>query len=190
MDYGPLTLYSANNKTRISIGTLHRHFRQLSKTGKIRVYESNKKGRKKIEYGPTILGMVTFYRKDKKLAKNIENYFLLWIENKEFQKELESEGFDVATDNLKDSKHIFRKYMNYFSAVEQQIENIRKGEDIISHDIQVFLGVVLLSSYPHYQKLWTELYNNLPGMQSSCDNYMQNMIKTYKEFKKNQLDTK
>ena len=190
MDYGPLTLYSANNKTRISIGTLHRHFRQLSKTGKIRVYESNKKGRKKIEYGPTILGMVTFYRKDKKLAKNIENYFLLWIENKEFQKELESEGFDVATDNLKDSKHIFRKYMNYFSVVEQQIENIRKGEDIISHDIQVFLGVVLLSSYPHYQKLWTELYNNLPGMQSSCDNYMQNMIKTYKEFKKNQLDTK
>ena len=190
MDYGPLTLYSANNKTRIPIGTIHRHFKQLSETGKIRVYESNKKGRKKIEYGPTIPGMITFYRRDKEFAKKIENYFLLWIENKEFQKELESEGFDVSINSLKKSKHVFRKYMNYFSAVEEQIEKIRKGEDIISHNIQVFLGAILLSSNPHYQKLWTELYNELPGMQSSLDDYMQNVIKSYKEFKKNQIQTK
>lgn len=189
MDYGPLTLYSANNKTRMSIGTLHRHFKHLSKSGKIRVYESNKKGRKKIEYGPTILGMVTFYRQDKKFAKNIENYFLLWIKNKEFQKELELEGFDVSDKNLKNSKHVFKTYMDYFGAVEDQIERIMKGEDIISHNLQVFIGVFLLSSYPYYQKLWTELYNNLPLMQSNCDDYMQNMIKQYKEFKK-QLKTK
>jgi len=174
----------------MSIGTIHRHFKQLSETGKIRVYESNKKGRKKIEYGPTIHGMITFYRQDKELAKKIENYYLLWIENKEFQKELELEGFDVSIDSLKKSKQVFRKYMNYFSAVEEQIEKIRKGEDIISHNIQIFLGTILLSSNPHYQKLWTELYNELPGMQSSLDDYMQNMIKSYKEFKKNQLQTR
>ncbi|AJM92112.1 hypothetical protein NPIRD3C_0900 [Nitrosopumilus piranensis] len=184
MDNGPLTLYSANSKTRMSIGTIHRHFKQLSETGKIRVYESNKTGRKKIEYGPTLSGMITCYRKDKEFAKKTENYFLIWIENKEFQKELLSEGFDISLDNLRKSKHIFRKYMDYFSAVEEQIDKIRKGEDIISHNIQVFLGTILLSSEPYYQKLWTELYNELPGMQSSLDEYMQNMIKSYRKFKK------
>jgi len=48
MDHGQLTLYSANAKTRIPIGTIHRHFKQLNKLGKIRVYESKDKGRKKI----------------------------------------------------------------------------------------------------------------------------------------------
>jgi len=185
MDHGPLTLYSANNKTRIPIGTIHRHFKQLSKANKIRVYASKRKGRKKIEYGPTIYGMISFYRKDQEFAEKIENYFLMWIEHKEFQKELATEGFDTSLENLKKSKHVFRKYMNYFSAIEQQIENIRKGEDAISHDILIILSSEMLSSDPHYQKLLTELYNELPGMQKSLDEYMETLIKSYKEFKKN-----
>ena len=140
--------------------------------------------------GQQFLEWSPFTDKTKSLQKNIENYFLLWIKNKEFQKELESEGFDVSDNNLKNSKHVFKTYMDYFGAVEDQIERIMKGEDIISHNLQVFIGVFLLSSYPYYQKLWTELYNNLPLMQSNCDDYMQNMIKQYKEFKKKQLKTK
>lgn len=184
MDHGPLTLYSANNKTRIPIGTIHRHFKQLSKANKIRVYASKRKGRKKIEYGPTIYGMISFYRQDHEFAEKIENYFLMWIEHKEFQKELATEGFDTSLENLKKSKHVFRKYMNYFGAIEQQIEKIRKGEDAISHDILIILSSEMLSSDPHYQKLFTELYNELPGMQKSLDEYMETMIKSYKEFKK------
>jgi hypothetical protein len=184
MDHGPLTLYSANGTTRIPIGTIHRHFKQLSKTGKIRVYESKTKGRKKIEYGPTIYGMISFYRQDKEFAEKIENYFLIWIEHKEFQKELAVEGFDTSLENLKKSKHVFRNYMDYFGAVEQQIEKIRKGEDAISRDILIILSSEMLSSNPYYQKLLMELYNELPGMQKSLDEHMENMIKSYKEFKK------
>jgi len=185
MDHGPLTLYSTNNKTRIPIGTIHRHFKQLNKLGKIRVYNSKDKGRKKIEYGPTIYGIVSFYKQDKEFANRIENYYLIWIENKEFQRDLEAEGFNISEKNLKKSKQVFRKYMNYFSAVEEQIEKIRRGEDTISRDMQIFFSSMLLSSDPHYQKLWTELYNELPGMQKSLEEYMDVMIKTYKEFKKN-----
>ena len=180
----PVTLYSANVKTRIPIGTIHRHFKQLEKTEKIRIYESVDTGRKKIKYGPTIYGMIHFYRTDREIAQNIENYFLLWIDNKEFQKELEAEGFDISPGNLKRSKGVFRKYMDYFSAVEEQIEKIRTGKDSISHDMQVFLGSMLLSSSSKYQKLWAELYNELPGMQKSLDEYMKSMITSYKEFKK------
>ncbi len=185
MDYGPLTLYSANTKTKIPIGTIHRHFKQLSKAGKIRVYKSKRKGRKKIEYGPTIYGMISIYRQDKEFAGKIENYFLIWIERKEFQKDLAAEGFDITFESLKKSKHVFRKYMDYFSAVEEQIEKIRNGEDEISHDILIMLSSEMLSSNPHYHKLWIELYNKLPGMQKSIDEHMENIIKSYKEFKKN-----
>jgi hypothetical protein len=185
MDYGPLTLYSANSETRIPIGTIHRHFKQLSKTRKIRVYELKKKGRKKIEYGPTIYGMISIYKEDKEFAEKIENYFLIWIEHKEFQKELAAEGFDISIENLKKSKHVFKKYMDYFSAVEEQIEKIRKGEDQISHGILIMISSEILSSSPHYQKLWKELYNEIPGMQKSIDEHMKNIIESYKEFKKN-----
>lgn len=184
IEHGPLTLYSANTKTRMPIGTIHRHFKQLEKLGKIRVYDSDNKGRKKIGYGPTIYGMVSFYKQDREFNEKIENYYLLWIENKEFRKELESEGFDVSINNLKKSKHIFRIYMDYFSAVEEQIEKIKNGDDVISRNLQIFFSSIILSSNPQYEKLWRELYVELPGMQKSLEDHMDTMIKSYREFKK------
>jgi hypothetical protein len=189
MNWGPLTLYSANAKTRMPIGTIHRHVKLLEKAGKIKAYESKTTGRKKIQYGPTIYGMISFYRQDKKFASLIQNYFLLWIEHKEFQKELEKEGFDIS-GNLAKSKHVFQKFMDYFSAVEEQMDKIKKGDSIISRDILILISSGLLSSDPHYQKLWQALYQNLPGMRKSLDEYMTNMIKSYKEFKKSTLKTK
>jgi hypothetical protein len=183
LDWGPLTLYSANAKTRMPIGTIHRHVKLLEKAGKIKAYESKTTGRKKIQYGPTIYGMISFYRRDKKFVSRIQNYFLLWIEHKEFQKELEKEGFDIS-GNLTKSKQVFQKYMDYFSAVEEQMEKIKKGDSIISRDVLILISSGLLSSNPHYQKLWQTLYQNLPGMRKSLDEYMTNMIKSYKEFKK------
>lgn len=183
MDYGPLTLYSANTKTKIPIGTIHRHFKQMEKDGKICVYESRKKGRKKIEYGPTIYGILSFYRKDKRLAEKIENYFLLWADQKEFQNELEKEGFDLSIDK-KDAKRVFQKYMDYFSAVEEQMEMIRKGEDVVSREMLVVISSGVLSQNTHYQKMWVDLYKNLPGMRKSLDDYMKNMIKSYSHLKK------
>jgi ribosome maturation protein Sdo1 len=49
MDWGPLSLYSANAKTRMPIGTIHRHIKLLEKTGKIKAYEFKTTGRKKIQ---------------------------------------------------------------------------------------------------------------------------------------------
>ncbi|MCE9653435.1 MAG: ArsR family transcriptional regulator [Nitrosarchaeum sp.] len=184
MEYGPLTLYSANAKTKMPIGTIHRHFKQLEQEGKIRVYQSKNKGRKKIEYGPTIYGILSFYRQDKEFAKKIQNYFLIWIENKDFQAELEKEGFDIAHENLKKSKQVFQKYMDYFSAVEGQIDMIKRGDDVVSRDTLIMISSGMLSSNPQYQKLWAELYSSLPGMRKSLDDYMQNMIRSYKIFKK------
>ena len=183
MDLGPQTLYSTNANTGISIATIHRHIKQLEDLGKIRIYQSAQKGRKKIEYGPTLYGITSFYRQNKKLSSSIQNYFLLWIENKEFQKELENEGFEIS-GNLEKLKEVFQEYMEYFSAVEDQIERIRKGESTISRDVLILISSGLLSSDPYYQKLWENIYQNLPGMRKALDNYMTNMIKNYKNFQK------
>ena len=185
MNHGPLTLYSANSKTRIPIGTIHRHFKQLMKSRKIRVYKLKNKGRKKIEYGPTMYGIISFYKQDREFVDKIENYYLIWIENTEFQKELEEEGFDISIENLKKSKHVFRKYVNYFSAVEEQIDKMKSGEDAVSRDMQILFGSMMLSSNPRYQKLWIDLYDKLPGVQKSLEEYMETMTKSYKEFRKN-----
>lgn len=201
MDHGPLSLYSATGKTKISIGTVHRHFKQLLKTGMIRIYSSQKGGRKKIEYGPTIYGMVSVYRKDADFAEKIENYFLIWIGRKEFREDLAGEGFDTSIENLKRSKHVFRKYMDYFSAVEQRIDRTKGGDksnddgddgsssnrsdtSMSAHEMQVFFSSMTLSSDPHYRKLWIDLYSKLPGMQKSLDEQMENLMASYREFKK------
>ena len=200
MDHGPLSLYSATSKTKISIGTVHRHFKQLQKTGMIRIYSLQKGGRKKIEYGPTIHGMVSVYRKDADFAEKIENYFLIWIERKEFQEDLAGEGFDTSIENLKRSKHVFRKYMDYFSAVVRLIDRTKRGDEdnddgssssssssdtsMSAHEMQVFFSSMTLSSDSHYRKLWIDLYNELPGMQKSLDEQMENLIASYREFKK------
>lgn len=183
MDFGPQTLYSTNASTGISIATIHRHIKQLEDSGKIKIYQSASKGRKKIEYGPTLYGIISFYRHNKNFSDKIQNYFLLWIENKVFQKELENEGFDISGD-LKRSKQVFQEYMEYFSAVEEQIEKIKNGESAVSRDILILISSGLLSSDPHYQKLWENLYQNLPGMRKSLDDFMTNMIKNYKHFQK------
>ena len=184
MDNGPLTLYSANSITRIPIGTIHRHFKILEETGKIRPYQTDSDGRKKKEYGPTMYGITTCYTADKEFAKKAENYFLIWIENIEFQKELVSVGFDINYDTLKKSKHVFKKYLDYFGAIEKQIERIKNGTDAVSHEIMMYLGSILLSSHIRYQKMWTELYHNLPGMQKRFDDNMKNMTESYNNFTK------
>ena len=58
-------------------------------TGKIRPYQTEQKGRKKIGVWPNdVRNNFVLYVTDRDFAKKAENYFLIWIENKEFQKEL------------------------------------------------------------------------------------------------------
>ena len=180
----PLTLYSANSITRIPIGTIHRHFKMLEETARIRPYQTDSDGRKKKEYGPTLYGITMCYITDKEFAKKAENYFLIWIENDEFKKELAVAGFDTNLEILKKSKHVFKKYLDYFGAIEEQIERIKNGTDAVSHEIMTYIGTILLSSKPRYQKMWTDLYHDLPGMQKRFDDNMRNMTNSYANFTK------
>ncbi|HWP78678.1 MAG TPA: ArsR family transcriptional regulator [Candidatus Nitrosotenuis sp.] len=188
LEEGPLTLYAANIKSSSPIGTIHRHFREMVREKKIKIYTNlNDKSRGKIYYGPTLLGMVYFYRFDKTIQTRLDDYFLKWIGFDDFVAELREEGF--ITSNIaksRDSKNLFRKYVHYFAGVENQIASL-KEPDTIPREMLLYVGEFLLVRQPEYMKIWEELYHKMPSIKKNVDEYMQSTIEFYKKLKKTRI---
>lgn len=186
LDQGPLTLYSASARSSISLGTIHRHFKEMEQSGKIKVYEEKQMVRQKKPYGPTVHGFVFFYGLDKAVNAKLENYFLLWIDHQEFLSDLTGQGFDVEKilKQPKNSTTLFRKYVQYFSGVEYQLELLRNGAANIPQEISLFIGEALLSMKPEYLKIWKDLYKNMPGIKNNVDSYLKNTIELYRQLKR------
>ena len=186
LDAGPLTLYSASRQTRFPLGTIHRHFKELEKSGKLRVYEQSTRGRKKKTYGPTFYGIVYFARLDPTIRQKVENYFLLWADNPGFAGVLKEEGFDTAgiQKDPGGSKRLFGKYVEYGIAVEDQISILKDNPQSISHEMFVFIGEVLLVSKPGFAEKWRYLYRNLPGLQKAIGANIANLVSMQKRLEK------
>lgn len=186
LEQGPLTLYSANSSSKFPIGTIHRHFKEMENSGKIKIYEDEKKGRKKIPYGPTVYGFISFYRLDENLRGKLEDYFLKWVGQKEFLADLKREGFDTRSikKNPNKTKKVFRKYVHYFAGVEEQLELLKEGSATIPREVSLFVGEALVAMKPEYLKIWQELYKNLPGIRKNVDAYMKNTIELHKSLQR------
>jgi hypothetical protein len=182
LDEGPLTLYAANSKSTSPIGTIHRHFKQMIENRWIKIYASlEDKSRRKIPYGPTLLGIIHFYRLDKTIQSRLEHHFLRWIRFDDFVLELSDEGFDPK--NLRNSKELFRKYIYYFAGVEDQIETLREPQTV-PRELLLYIGEFLLVRRPEYMKIWEELYKKMPVIRKNVDGYMESTIEFYNTLKK------
>jgi hypothetical protein len=182
LDEGPLTLYAANSKSTSPIGTIHRHFKQMIENHWIKIYASlEDKSRRKIPYGPTLLGIIHFYRLDKTIQSRLEHHFLRWIRFDDFVLELSDEGFDPK--NLKNSKELFRKYIYYFAGVEDQIETLHEPQTV-PRELLLYIGEFLLVRRPEYMKIWEELYKKMPVIRKNVDGYMESTIEFYNTLKK------
>lgn len=179
LDRGPLTLYSASKNSQFPLGTIHRHFKEMEKAGFIEIYPQNQKGRAQKPYGPRVFGFVNYSRFDKEIKAKLENYFLLWIDHKEFLSDLGKEGFDVDSSlkNPQKSKKLFRKFVDYSSGVEEKLDAIKNDPAVVPHEILVIFGEMLLVANPRYEKLWEELYIGLPGIRKTVDRILKNMSK-------------
>lgn len=184
LDEGPLTLYAANLKSSSPIGTIHRHFKEMMEEKKIKIYKNlDDTSRRKIHYGPTLLGMIHFYRHDKTIQGKIENYFLIWASFDDFISELVDEGFEKKSlAKPKDAKILFRKYIHYFAGVEEQIDLLRKPEAIPRESL-LYIGEFLLALKPDYMKIWEELYSKMPTIRKNVDGYMESSIEFYSKLK-------
>ena len=184
LDEGPLTLYTANAKLDVPIGTIHRHIKELTASKKIKIYQDSKSGRKKIPYGPTLAGMIHFYRFDKTIQERLESHFLKWSEFEDFVSELKEEGF--TEKNLakpKETKTLFKKYIHYFAGVEDQIDSLR-NPNVIPRNVLLYIGEFLLALKPEYMKIWEDLYGKMPVIRKNADEYMESTIEFYKLLKK------
>jgi hypothetical protein len=188
LESGPLTLYAANSKTSSPIGTIHRHFRQMMEAKKIKVYKNlDDKSRGKIHYGPTLLGIIHFYRFDKVLQTKLDEFYLKWIGYDDFLAELEEEGFTInEIRQSRDSKNLFRKYVYYFAGVEDQIDSLREPSTI-PREILLYVGEFLLVRRPEYMRIWEELYHKMPTIKKNVDDYMLSTAEFYKKLKRSKL---
>ena len=190
IDQGPLTLYSASTQSSFPLGTIHRHFKDMEHSEKITVYSDPSKGRKKKPYGPTVFGFVYYSRINKHIKSRLENYFLLWLDHKDFQDDLVKNGFDINAimQNPKKSKELFHKYVEYCSLIENQLDHLKNDWNSIPRDFAVFIGeVMLLTNEPSRFKTWQELYLKMPGLREYADSHLNNMkklqVKLHKQVK-------
>ncbi len=181
LEEGPLTLYAANARSASPIGTIHRHFKQMIKNKWLKVYSSQDKSRRKIPYGPTLLGLIHFYRMDRAIQTRLEHHFLRWIRFDDFISELKDEEFDL--ENLKNSKDLFRKYIHYFAGVEDEIESLKEPHTV-PREILLYIGEFLLVRKPEYMKIWEELYGRMPIIRKNVDGYMESTKEFYDKLKK------
>ena len=182
---GPLTLYSANTRSNMPIGTIHRHFKEMIRTEKIMVYETSTSGRKKISYGPTVYGFVYFYTMDEELQKNLDFYFDSWIKNEKFVDDLVESGFDmkkIISD--KKSKKTFAKFVYFYAGVEDQLNYLVKNLSDVPRDVRWFIGGFLLVRKREYMQTHEELVTEIPGLRKDISNFLQVMINSYGKLQK------
>lgn len=189
LDDGPLTLYTANRTSSNPIGTIHRHFKEMVEAKRIKAYvKSSDTSRRKIHYGPTLLGIIHFYSVDDGIQTKLEEYFSKWIEYEDFVDELRDEGFDVSSTKSKNVKSLFKKYVHYFAGVEDQINSLREPEKI-PREMLLYIGEFLLVRRPEYMKIWEELYSKMPPIRKNVDGYMESTIEFYGRLKRIAIDS-
>ena len=183
---GPLTLYSANSRSNMPIGTIHRHFKEMIETEKIMIYEISQAGRKKISYGPTVFGFIYFYRLDDEIKKNLDSYFDTWIKKEKFVEDLKKAGFDEKkiTSDAKESKKTFSKFIYFYAGIEDQLEYLVKNLKDVPRDIRWFMGGFLLVHKREYMKTYDELVKTMPGLRKDISNFLESMIESYGKLKK------
>jgi hypothetical protein len=177
---GPITLYATNTESSVPIGTIHRHFKEMLETQKIKVYDYTKFGRKKISYGPTLYGFIYFYRVDDEIRKSLASYFDSWTRKEKFRSELIQAGFDEKKleTNSSESKKIFEKFVYFYSGVEDQLAYLVKNLNEVPHDVRWFLGGFLLVRKPEYMKVYEDLLDLMPGLRQDIKNIMQNTMRS------------
>ena len=183
---GPITLYATNTSSKIPIGTIHRHLKEMISTEKIKVYDIAQSGRKKIEYGPTVYGFIYFYRLDEEIKKNLDFYFDIWTKKEQFFSELKEAGFDdkkLYTDP-KMSKRIFGKYVQFYAGVEDQLEHLAKNLSEVPRDVRWFAGGFLVVRKKEYMRINEDLLKFMPGYRKDALDFLESMFEVYKRLKK------
>lgn len=186
LEKGPITLYKTNSESNLPIGTIHRHFKEMLSLEIIKPYDVSSKGRRKIEYGPTLYGLIYFYRLDNTIKKNLDKYYEKWVQKDQFVADLIEAGFDKNSLRIKpnESKKTFEKFVHFYAGVEEELDYFTRNIKEISRDIRWFLGAFLLVRKKEYMQAYEEIISALPGYRSDVSGFLEEIVRSYSKLKK------
>lgn len=183
LEFGqPKTTYDLMKKGW-KIATIHRHIKEMLDQAEIKIYSEDKKGRKKIQYGPTIMGLWRFYNVNNYVQKNIEQIFINWKDVDKFKEELKEISFsEELLENTKSQK-IFKDLIFFNAGTEKAYEDLANDPYEIPYESMIFIGGYLLASKKEYVNARNNMVKNLPLFQKAMTNIYKNITKQYNAFK-------
>ena len=194
LDFGrPKTTYDLMQQ-HLKIATIHRHLKEMLDYGEIKVYEETKKGRKKINYGPTFIGITQFYNLDNKIRKNVEQIYVDWKDDEKFKEDLKENGFtQELLDDPNIGKSVFKDLIFYNAGLDQSFEKLANDPYSIPEVIRGFIGGLLLADKKEYEKARLNIISHLPTYQKIVEEFQKivnnnNYEKLESEVKKMKAD--
>jgi len=183
LDFGrPKTTYDLMQQ-HLKIATIHRHLKEMLDYGEIKVYEETKKGRKKINYGPTFIGITQFYNLDNKIRKNVEQIYVDWKDDEKFKEDLKENGFtQELLDDPNIGKSVFKDLIFYNAGLDQSFEKLANDPYSIPEVIRGFIGGLLLADKKEYEKARLNIISHLPTYQKIVEEFQKIVNNNYEKL--------
>ncbi len=186
-DGEPKTSYDLIFKKNLPTATVHRHLKRMMDNQEIIVYGGEKHLRGKKPYGPTFYGLISYYDVDKEYAKNIENYFELWMKNEVFRTALQELGFNETKmqNHLEECKKLFRTWIEFCAKCEATYDKLVENPYNLPYEEQQLIGGMLLGNDKKANQANQELYAFSKPYRKAIDAVIQQIITRHEEMKKN-----
>jgi len=184
----PKTAYDLSDHGRY-IATTLRHTEDMMDRGFLQVYEikkENSSGRPKKPYGPTFYGIVENCVQDPQNIKKLGKIFDEWKNNTYFQSILISIGLDEEkVKNEPDfCKKIFAKMVYFHVGCFVEFDNLIHDPESIDINMMLMIGSMLAYDKKNYQKIFAQLYTNLPAFKKSMNMIYELFIANIENYKK------
>jgi len=178
---GPISVYASSHlkdPKNHSFSTVHRYFKKWENEKNIIIYKKEKhpSGNSKKLYGPTVLGLWSFYFSENGTPdKEFDSVFDKWVKEKKFfDTAIGAYSFDYNEyqKNPNQFKKFFKKQIKLYSLAFLEYE---KGIPI---EMQINVGMeILVKKDPEsFLNMAQDLYNNHQGFRNDIDQYYENLF--------------
>ena len=163
----PVSAYQAKNALHMNQPTARNICIRLEQEGYLAVYKKEKKGRKKLMYGPRWQGLVFLCGSNSKMYKEMDTILDGWFTNLKFKEILEEEYGPIVTKNPEKAKTLVKKLINHIIRSYEEFDNITDEEYEVW---RLVLGQTLYTiKHPAVAEDVKEFYQNVKFYKANTD---------------------
>jgi len=124
----PVSAYQAKNALGMNQPTARNICIRLEREGFLAVYKKEKKGRKKLMYGPKWQGLLFLCGSNSKMHKEMDTILDGWFTNPKFREILEEDYGPVVTKNPEKAKTLVKKLVRHIIRSMEEFDNMTDDE--------------------------------------------------------------